>query len=160
MFLNFQQEQAVGVVNQIKDINMFLTTDDYKQLVTADDLDVVQQADATIREQAEKTAVEHVKGYLRGRYNVDAIFSATGENRNAELIEKMIDLVLYNLYSSQPGRMMTEIRVERKKDADKWLLDVQKGTSQPDFPTIDTDTETDIGNPIKFGGNKKVSSPW
>ncbi len=139
---------------------MFLTDDDYKQLITDDDLNVVQQADVTIRAKAENSAGEHIKGYLRGRYNVDAIFAATGDSRNAELIEKMIDLVLYNLFSTLPGIMMTETRKDRKDAADKWLLDVQKGISQPDFPTIDTTDGTDTGNPIRYGGNTKQNSSW
>lgn len=139
---------------------MFLTDADYKQLITPDDLDVVQQADTTVRESAETAAIEYFSGYLRGRYDVVTLFARTGTARDPVLIQFLIDAVLYTLHSSLPGNMMPEIRKERKDELDKWLLNVQKGTTQPDFPTLITDTSSDAGNPVKFGSNSKLKSNW
>ncbi len=139
---------------------MYLTDNDYRQLITADDLEVVQQADATVRESAETAAVEYFKGFLRGRYDVDILFAQTGTARNTVLIQFLIDEVLYTLHSSLPGNMMPDIRVKRKEQLDKWLVQIQKGETQPDFPTIDTVDGTDTGNPVKYGSNKKLGSSW
>jgi phage gp36-like protein len=139
---------------------MYLTLDDYKQLITSEDLDIVQQADETVRTNAETAAIEYFSGYLRGRYDVDALFARTGTDRDPVLVQFLIDAVLYTLHSSLPGNMMPEIRKERKDELDKWLLDVQKGIVQPDFPTLNTDEETDTGRPVKFGSNTKLNSTW
>ena len=139
---------------------MFITDDDYKQLITPDDLEVVQQADVNVRQTAETAAIEYFSGFLRGRYNVDELFSFTKGARDPVLIQFLIDEVLYTLHSSLPGNMMPDIRNKRKEELDKWLLNVQKGIVQPNFPTLNSDTETDIGNPVKYGSNKKLGSSW
>ncbi len=129
-------------------------------LITADDREVVEQADTATRERAETSAIEYFKGFLRGRYDVDALFAQVGTTRNTALIQFLIDEVLYTLHSSLPGNMMPEIRVKRKEQLDKWLVQIQKGDTQPDFPTIDTAIGTDTGNPVKYGSNKKLGSSW
>jgi len=139
---------------------MYLTEDDYKKLITEDDRDVVEQSDDTTRTDAEKAAIEYIKGYLRSRYDVDTLFEKTGEERNPALLLFVMDEVLYTLHSSLPGNMMPEIRQIRKENLDKWLKDIQKGHTQPDFPTIDSDDATDLGSPVKYGGNTKLGSSW
>jgi len=139
---------------------MYLTIQDYRTLITDDDREVVEQADTIVRTNAEKAAIEYFKGYLRSRYNVDALFALTGEDRNAALLLFVMDEVLYTLHSSLPGNLMPEIRQLRKDAVDKWLMDIQKGFTQPDFPTIDNETGSDTGKPVKFGGNKKLGQTW
>ncbi|MFK5855387.1 MAG: hypothetical protein QM503_04590 [Bacteroidota bacterium] len=139
---------------------MYLLSDDYKTLITDDDREVVEQASDVNRENAEKSAIEYFKGYLRSRYNVDSIFEQVGEDRNPTLLMFVMDEVLYTLHSTLPGNLMPEIRQIRKENLDKWLLDIQKGRTQPDFPTIDDEESTDQGNPMKFGGNKRLGSTW
>ncbi|MDP2723193.1 MAG: hypothetical protein Q8O72_10575 [Bacteroidales bacterium] len=137
---------------------MFIQTADYKQLITSDDLEVVQQADTVARVAAENAAIEYFKGYLRSRYNVVALFALTGAARDPVLLQFVMDEVLYTLHSTLPGNMMPEIRQIRKENLDKWLMNVQKGLIEPNFPTIDGDD--DSGNPVKYGGNKKLGSTW
>jgi len=140
---------------------MFLTEDDYKFLITDDDRDVVEQSEETNRTKAEASAIAYFKGYLRGRYDVEALFALTGDNRPAELVLFLMDEVLYTLHSTLPGNMVPEIRQLRKENLDKWLLNIQKGIVQPDFGLItDEDGNTDLGNPVKYGGNKKLGSTW
>ena len=104
----------------------FLIEDDYKRLITSDDREVVEQADAEIRLTAEVSAIEYFKGYLRGRYNVETLFNQTGEDRNPILVQFLMDEVLYTLHSSLPGNLMPEIRQIRKENLDSWLLKIQK----------------------------------
>lgn len=139
---------------------MYLTENDYKRLIYDEDLEVVEQATESIRQAAEKSAEAYFKGFLRGRYDVDALFELTGDDRNDELIMFMIDEVLFTLHSSLPGNLMPEIRMIRKENVDKWLEKIQKGIIQPDFPTIDDEDETDQGNPVKHGSNSKLGSTW
>ena len=89
----------------------FITTDDYI-MIGASALEIVQQADAGNRENAEKEAIEEVAGYLRSRYDVDAIFAATGEERNDAIVMRCCDVVLYHLASSRNQRQGMEIRKE------------------------------------------------
>ncbi len=139
---------------------MYLTDSDYSTLINDYDLDVVQQSEELTRQKAEAAAIEYFKGYLRSRYDVAELFARAEDERDPVLIQFLIDEVLYTLHSTLPGNMMPEIRRERKDAVDKWLLDVRKGLTQPDFPTIDDDETTDLGNPVRFGGSKKLESAW
>jgi phage gp36-like protein len=118
-------------------------------------LEVYQQSDDLARERAEKMAVEEIKGYLRYRYNVDEIFSESGNNRNDYIIMIVIDITLYHLSSWLPKRMGNETRKERYEAAVKWLDKVQSGKIMPALPTVDTDTEIDSKNPIQWGSMPK-----
>ncbi len=138
----------------------FINTEDYIMIGTSA-LEIVQQADAGNRENAEKEAIEEVAGYLRSRYDVDAIFSATGEERNKVIVMRCCDVALYHLVSSRNQRQGMEIRKERYERAIKWLEDVQKGNIMPDLPTpVGPDGEQDILNPIRFGSERKNSYDW
>lgn len=137
---------------------MFLIDSDYNMLVSPDDLDVLQSYDENVRENAEKTAIEQIKGYLRSRYDVDALFDDVDEDeRHPMLIACVVDIVLYTLYSSLPGRMMPEIRQIRYDNVINWLKDVHKGIVVPDFPTVDDDDGEDINNPLKWGSNSQTA---
>lgn len=133
----------------------FLTADDYKTIIAADDLEVIQQSDEDIRIKAENQAIEEIKSFLRSRYDVDEIFA--GETRNEKIVQITCDLTVYTLLNSIPGRFVSDIRVKRRDDAIEWLKLVQKGMALPDLPLID---EEDSNNPIKYGSNTKLSSQW
>ncbi len=138
----------------------FITTEDYVMIGDAA-LQIVQQADAGNRENAEKEAMEEVAGYLRSRYDVAAVFEATGDNRNKVIVMRCCDVALYHLVSSRNQRQGMEIRKERYERAIKWLEDVQKGLIMPDLPTpVGPNGEEDILNPIKFGSEKKNHYGW
>jgi phage gp36-like protein len=136
---------------------MFLSEDDYKTLIDRRVLDIVQQSDEIARAKAESMAVEEISGYLRTRYDVNKIFTSQGAERNSVIVMILIDITLYHLSSWLPARMSGEVRKERYDAAIKWLSGVQKGTIQPSLPTIDTDTDTDTGNPVKWGSATKNS---
>lgn len=138
----------------------FITIEDYIMIGDAA-LQIVQQADAGNRENAEKEAIEEVSGYLRSRYDVGAVFSATGDNRNQVIVMRCCDVALYHLTSSRNQRQGMEIRKERYERAVKWLEDVQKGNVMPDLPTpVGPDGEQDILNPIRYGSEKRNRYDW
>jgi hypothetical protein len=138
----------------------FITEDDYTTLITPEDLEVIQQATEQNRLNAEIAAIEYFSGYIRSRYNTDALFAKLADERDNNLLIFIIDQVLYTLHSNLPGNLIPEIRMQRKEELDKWLLQIQNGKFQPNWPTWDSDEETDQGNPIKFGSNTKMGSSW
>jgi len=135
--------------------SFFLSDEDYKTLITSDELDVIQQSDEETRQAAETQTIEEISSYLRSRYNVAGVF--TGETRNAKIVQIACDLTIYTLLNSIPGRFVSDIRVKRRDDAIEWLKGVQKGIIIPDLPLYD---EEDSKNPIRFGSNTKLSSQW
>ena len=138
----------------------FIIDTDYTTLITTEDLEVVQQATEQNRLNAEIAAIEYFSGYIRSRYNVESLFAQEDDERDRNLLVFILDQVLYTLHSSLPGNLIPDIRMQRKEELDKWLLQIQNGKFQPKWPTLDDEDETDLGNPIKFGGNKKMGSGW
>lgn len=140
---------------------MFLSDNDYTVSIGAKALEVIQQADVTNRQKAEMMAIEEISGYLRGRYDVDAIFSAADDKKNAAIVMYMADITLYHLSASQPQKMGVEIRKERYDRAIKWLEGVMSGKIMPDLPTpTAADGSTDANNPIRFGLGQKNQYDW
>lgn len=140
---------------------MFITDEDYKVMVGEKSFEVINQSSEENRQRAEKMAIEEIKGYLRPRYDVEAVFEAEGEARNDQIVMRVCDVALYHMVSWLPNKMGYEIREIRYKMAIDYLDKVQKGTVTPDLPTIKGENgEEDIYNPIRFGSGKANRYDW
>lgn len=134
---------------------MFLTKDNYI-VSSSTALQVLQQCSDDKREKAERMACEEIAGYLRGRYDTEKLFAATGEDRNDVIVMRACDIALYHLSSWLPNKMGHEIRKERYEQAVKWLEGVQSGKIMPNLPTYTgEDGEEDVNNPMKWGSEEK-----
>ena len=139
---------------------MFITDQDYKVVIGDQALKVISQVSADNRANAEAEAVEEISGYLRPKYDTNAIFAATGNDRNRLIVMYTCDIALYHMAASAPQKMGIEIRKERYERAIRWLESVQAGKIVPDLPiAIDDD-----GNPVAFsmiyGCQKKLKNNW
>lgn len=115
---------------------MFITDDDYSVLVRTEIKDILLEnySDTKIRA-AEQMAIHQVKNYLSGKYDVQLIFSKTGDDRNSHLVMITLDCALYHLYTPFP-RKMPEIRAQRYQDAIDWLKLAAGGKNTADLPPI------------------------
>ena len=138
---------------------MFVTDQDYKVVIGTTALSVITQADADNRARAESEAVEEISGYLRPKYDVAAIFAATGTSRNAHLVMITCDVALYHLCSSIGQKMGSEVRKERYDRAIKWLEGVNRGSIVPDLP-LATDESGESATPIHFGSEPRHKNTW
>ncbi len=139
---------------------MFITDQDYKVVIGDQALKVISQVSDDNRDNAEAQAVEEISGYLRPKYDTNAIFSAVGTERNRLIVMYTCDIALYHMAASAPQKMGIEIRKERYERAVRWLESVQAGKNVPDLPiAIDDD-----GNPVAFsmiyGCQKKLKNNW
>lgn len=124
----------------------FITIDDYKSTMHLDILNPMVRNDEQAIEDAEVMAIEEVKGYLSGRYNVDEIFSATGNDRNAFIVMVVKDLAIYHLSCLHNPQKFSQIRQTRYEQAIDKLERIQSGKYSPvglhlkafETPTQDT----------------------
>ena len=100
---------------------MFVTEEDYRVVVGDSALRVISQASAENRANAELEAMEEIAGYLRPKYDTQAIFQAEGDARNRLIVMYTADIALYHLVSAMPQRMGSEVRQERYERAISWL---------------------------------------
>lgn len=110
---------------------MFVSEEDYSTLCDAQALQIYQQSNAENRERAERMAIEEIKSYLGGRYNISAIFGAKAEDRNYLLLMWVMDVALYHLSSWLPGRMGSETREKRYDKVIESLRMVATGKLTP-----------------------------
>lgn len=138
---------------------MFIQDNDYKVVIGSAALSVVSQVDSINRANAEKEAIEEIAGYLRPQYDVEKIFGAEGEERNAHIVMITCDIALYHMASSLSGRMGYEVRKERYERAVKWLEGVQSGKIMPDLPLTENE-DGQKGQPLLYGSHPKRNQFW
>ncbi|MCR5326281.1 MAG: DUF1320 domain-containing protein [Bacteroidales bacterium] len=104
----------------------FITVDDYSASIRLEFVEKAARGDENILEIVENQAVAEMKSYLSGRYDVDAIFSASGDDRHDLVLMFAKDISIYHLCSIREG-LMTQTRIDRYERAVKWLTDVRDG---------------------------------
>ena len=83
---------------------MFITEEDYRVVIGENALKVVSQASQEIRDNAELEACEEIAGYLRPKYDTEAVFSAEGEGRNRLVVMYAADIALYHMIAAMPQK--------------------------------------------------------
>ncbi len=138
---------------------MFLSEQDYTTLVDQRALEVITQESGEHRDDAEASAIEEISGYLRPKYDCDAIFKAEGDDRNKKIVQVACDIALYHLVSSQPGKMGYDIRKERYEAAVKWLEKVAAGSVTPNLP-LATKEDGSTSTPLRWGSENRLKNVW
>jgi hypothetical protein len=142
---------------------MFLTEDDYRVVTCPADLAIICQSSDEIRQQAERTAMEEVAGYVRTRYDIDAAYAKTDIQRNPLLVQLTVSIALWWLGQWLPGMMGGEMRQTLYDNAISRLKDIQKGNFTPEFPEYPENGDPDTGmggNPMRYGSMKKNGYDW
>lgn len=142
---------------------MFLTVDDYRVVTCPPDLEIICQSSEEIRQQAERTAMEEVAGYVRTRYDIDKAYAQTDIQRNPLLVQLTVCIALWWLGQWLPGMLGGEMRQTLYDNAISRLKDIQKGNFTPDFPEYPADGDPSTGwggNPMRYGSMKKNGYDW
>lgn len=139
---------------------MFITEQDYKVVIGDSALKVISQVSAENRANAEMEAMEEIAGYLRPKYDTEAIFTAEGKGRNRLIVMYTADIALYHMSASMPQKMGSEIRKERYERAVKWLEGVQAGKVIPDLPEAVDESGAPSGIGIIWNSDKPLRHNW
>ena len=119
-------------------------------------LRIVTQVSAENRAKAEKEAIEEIAGYLRPKYDCQAIFSADGDNRNQLVVMYTCDIALYHMAASLPQNMGMQIREKRYERALDWLKGVQAEKILPDLPLATDEDGEPTGFLFKYSSQPKL----
>ncbi|MPM00632.1 hypothetical protein SDC9_46860 [bioreactor metagenome] len=129
----------------------FLTDDDYEAGIRTEFLTAITRNNPAIRASAENAAISEMRSYLNNRYDADAIFSATGDNRSQIIVMLCRDIALYHMHAVVNPNVVPDIRKDRYDEAIDWLKQVSRLKINPDLPLLSTDTK----NYIRYGSNTK-----
>lgn len=107
-------------------MSQFITLEDYDASIHREILDALLRHDSDVSDSAiveicEDRAIEEMRCYLIKYYDCDAIFSATGSDRNALILMMAVDISVYHIFCQHNPYKMSEIRKERYNRAIEWL---------------------------------------
>lgn len=147
---------------------MFVQTEEMKSVMYKYQMDQITEADDDLVMIAINAATDQVKSYFRpgnkknwqdGRplYDVQTIFSQTGTDRNALLVEIVKNIAEWYLIRLCNVDMLFEnIKDRYDRDID-WLKQVQSGEVILDLPVIDEDVTNPDKLPFRFGSREKFN---
>lgn len=107
-----------------------LTQDDFKTHIYPEVVSLISRADDTILDSAISAAESKAKSYL-DKYNIDQLFSASGDNRKSDLVEICKDLACWHFCKLSNANINLAFFKELHDDAVRWLKDIQAGRSVP-----------------------------
>jgi hypothetical protein len=108
----------------------------------------------TILERIEKKKIATIRTKLKGRFDIDAIFEAEGDERNFYILDILIKLVLYDFIRRNAARKMPKDYKDDFDNAMKSLEKIKAGKEVPDgLPSI-TDTDGNTVARVTSGNNR------
>ncbi|MFR9578741.1 MAG: phage protein Gp36 family protein [Rikenellaceae bacterium] len=132
---------------------MFISIDELYTII--DEYQLLNIAtDKTIIDSAIIAAEGEATSYLASKYNTTSIFAATGDDRNATLVEHIKSIALYYLMRKNNVDINADNTQSYYRNAIEWLKMVNAGTLTPDLPLLSEDgvvsTTQRIGSNPKF----------
>lgn len=100
---------------------------DYKTRIRDKQLQMVINDESTILTTAESTAMATVKDALASRFDVDYIFGLTDDDRDLQVVNWIISLVMYQIYERVPDAAVPKRIVKNYDDTLMILKDVADG---------------------------------
>lgn len=128
-------------------MNNFIQITDYDATIHREILDSLLREEAgssaTI-EVCENRAIATVRSLIGNRYDCDAIFAATGDQRNVIILKVCLDIAVYEIFCQHNPYKMSKIREDRYKDAMTFLREVRDFDASIDgAPLLPGETQAD-----------------
>ena len=130
----------------------FISLEDYDASIHREILDsLLRQGtsdyDPQIIEICEDRAISEMKSYLNKKYDCQAIFSQTGEERHPLILMFALDITIYHIFCQHNPYKMSKIREDRYERATTWLKGVMKGDITVEgAPLLPSDAISDNSN--------------
>lgn len=104
----------------------FITLEDYDASIHREILDALLRHDSELEDSAiieicEDRAIDEMRCYLNKFYDCDAIFGATGANRNQLILMMAVDISIYHIFCQHNPYKMSQVRKDRYDRAVEWL---------------------------------------
>lgn len=128
-------------------MNNFIQITDYDATIHREILDSLLREEAgssATVEVCENRAIATVRSLIGNRYDCDAIFAATGDQRNVIILKVCLDIAVYEIFCQHNPYKMSKIREDRYKDAMTFLREVRNfDASIEGAPLLPEETQAD-----------------
>lgn len=116
---------------------IFLTDQDLESQIFEDYIEDNTEGNSDVLDKIEKSNIELFKSKLNKRFDVEKIFNAVGDNRNALIIKYLSYLVIYDLVRRNAARKIPSDIKDDYKEAMMWLNNVRDGEETPNLPATE-----------------------
>lgn len=128
-------------------MNNFIQITDYDATIHREILDSLLREEAgssATVEVCENRAIATVRSLIGNRYDCDAIFAATGDQRNVIILKVCLDIAVYEIFCQHNPYKMSQIRKDRYDDAMTFLREVRDFDANIDgAPLLPEETQAD-----------------
>jgi len=110
----------------------FIESTDYDATIHTEILDSLLRKDSSTYDPqiisiCENRAIAEMRSYMNKTYDCDAIFSATGTDRNDLVLMFALDITIYHIFCQHNPYKMSKVRQDRYDRAIEWLKGIQNG---------------------------------
>lgn len=138
---------------------MFISRQDLEKKIRPEELISITNDDEEVINHSISSAISEMKGYLKGRYDVETIFNATDNDRMPLLVGFACDITIYEIVSlALPGQDLEDRRARYKRAID-WLKQLSKGEIEADLPKLE-DENGNTESPFGFTSQTKRNNNW
>lgn len=102
-------------------MSQFVQLNDYDASIHREILDALTREDNAVVEVCEDRAIAEMRCYLSGRYDCDAIFSASGDSRNQLVLMMVLDIAVYHIFCIHNPQKLSQVRRDRYDRAVEWM---------------------------------------
>lgn len=136
-------------------MSQFVNIEDYDASVHREILDALVRDDQSLVEICEDRAIAEMRCYLSKRYDCDAIFSASGEDRNQLILMMVIDIAVYHIFCIHNPQKLSQIRKDRYERAVEWMRAVADEEISIDGVSLLPEDERAAKGSLMFKSNRK-----
>lgn len=136
-------------------MSQFVDIKDYDASVHREILDALVRDDETLVEICEDRAIAEMRGYLSKRYDCNAIFSASGEERNQLILMMVIDIAVYHIFCIHNPQKLSQVRKDRYERAVEWMKAVANEEISIDGAPLLSEEDRARKSALMFKSNRK-----
>ncbi|MDR2361582.1 MAG: DUF1320 domain-containing protein [Prevotellaceae bacterium] len=131
---------------------MYITTDELKTALYSYQASEITEADDDILLMNIAAAEAEVRSYLAALYDVNAIFAATGTDRNPLLMELTKNIAVWYIVRLSNVDLIYQHAKERYDAAIEWLNRVADGKLSPELPAAPV-ADDPTGSGVSWGSS-------
>lgn len=136
-------------------MSQFVNIEDYDASVHREILDALVRDDESLVEICEDRAIAEMRCYLSKRYDCDAIFSATGDDRHQLILMMALDIAVYHIFCIHNPQKLSQVRKDRYERAIEWLKAVANEEISIDGAPLLSEEERAAKASLMFKSNRK-----
>lgn len=136
---------------------MFLQDTDYESIISEEELGVICGGDINKRRKAETSAITKIRHRLSKQFDCDAIFDATGADRDETIIEYVIYYAIYILYSRIAKEKVPADRYMQYDEAREFFNLIADNKINSNLPRLKDVLGTEETPAIRFGSDKRLN---